>query len=80
LDRLAGKVSQIMSAWTRQRGEDGQNMSARTGLGEDNVDRTASTGQPRQDIQDETAGIYQPGQVRLDRQRRQDAQHMTARI
>jgi hypothetical protein len=49
LDRLVGKVSRIMSAWTRQRREDGQNMSARTGRVQDNLDRTTVAGQPTQD-------------------------------
>ncbi len=43
-------------------------------LRQDSQDRTSGTGQPGQ------VGLkIQPGQVRLDRQRGQDAQHMTAR-
>jgi hypothetical protein len=56
LDRLAGNVSQIISAWRRQRNEDGQNMAARTELGQDNYGMTASTGQQGQDSKDRTAG------------------------
>jgi hypothetical protein len=40
LEKLVGNVSRIMSAWTRQRGEDAQIISARTGL-----ERTTGTGQ-----------------------------------
>jgi hypothetical protein len=68
LDNYARKVSRIMSAWTRQIGEDGQNMSVRTGLGQDNWDRTTSTGQPGQDSQERKAGACQPGQVGLKSQ------------
>jgi hypothetical protein len=46
---LAEKVSQIMSAWTIQRGEDCQNMTARTGLRQNNQDRITVAGQPAQD-------------------------------
>jgi hypothetical protein len=67
LDRLATKVSRIMSAWKGQRGEDGQNMSARTGLGQDNQDRTTVAGQPAQDSQGRIVKSGQLGYVSLDR-------------
>jgi hypothetical protein len=56
--------------------------------GQDNCVRIASKGQPGQDSRDRTAGTCQPEQVglksqpeqvRLDRQKGQDAQNMTAR-
>jgi hypothetical protein len=68
LDKFARKVSRIMSASTRQIGEDGQNMSVRKGLGQDNWDRTTSTGQPGRDSQERRAGACQPGQVGLKSQ------------
>jgi hypothetical protein len=44
LDRSARQVMLITSVWTRQRGEDGQNMTARKiQLGQDNLNRTTGT-------------------------------------
>jgi hypothetical protein len=43
-------------------------MTARTGLGQDNCDRTASTGESGQDSQDRTAGICQTRQIGLKSQ------------
>jgi hypothetical protein len=63
-----------MSVWTKLREEDGQNMSARTGLGHDNRDRTTVTGQPAQESRIVTTRLM--GHVS---QRGQDAQLMTAR-
>jgi hypothetical protein len=69
-------------------------MSAKAGLGQDNWGRTTVAGQPAQTaragrvVKTGTAETCQPGQaslkslagqVRLDRQRGQNAQHMTAR-
>jgi hypothetical protein len=58
-------------------------MSARTGLGEDNVDRTTVAGQPAQDSWGRIAKTRQLGYISQDRSDwtdREDAQHMTARI
>jgi hypothetical protein len=66
LDRLAGKVSQIMSARKRQRKEDSQNMTARTGLGQDNGDRTTVAGQPAQDSRGRIVKTGQLGHVSMD--------------